>query len=107
LRFIAPDLLSAEFGNVLWKKVLFQGLPVVDAKQILDDFRKLTVDLTPTGDLLDDAFHLAVTHRRSVYDMLYLALSIREKCRFVTADEKLVNAVSAAIPDVVWVARWP
>jgi predicted nucleic acid-binding protein len=77
------------------------------ARQLVAAFRALPLVVVPAADLLDDAFHLAVTHRRSVYDMLYLALSVREKCRFVTADEKLVNAVSAAFPDVVWVARWP
>ena len=38
---------------------------------------------------------------------LYLALSIREACQFVTADERLVNAVRPALPGVIWVANWP
>lgn len=43
----------------------------------------------------------------SVIVKLYLALSEREGCRFVTADERLANAVRAALPDVVWLADWP
>ncbi len=38
-----------------------------------------------------------------VYDMLYVALSIRENCRLLTADEKLVNAIGAARPNVAWI----
>lgn len=34
--------------------------------------------------------------------MLYLALSIRENCPFVTADEKLVNAIQAEFQQVIW-----
>ncbi len=107
LNFLAPDLIYAEVGNIAWKKHLFQGMAAADAQMIIDSFRTLTFTLTPTAALLDDAFRLAVTHRRTVYDAMYLALSVREKCRFVTADEKLVNAVGASFPNLVWVAKWP
>ena len=50
---------------------------------------------------------LAVTYRRSVYDSLYLALSLRSNCRFVTADERLVNAVGTALPNVISLQNWP
>ena len=102
----APDLINAEVGNVVWKKHRFQGLAAEDAQQIIDEYRNLTFVLTPTADLLDDAFRLAVTHERTVYDALYIALSVREQCHYVTADEKLVNAVSASLPNVLWVANW-
>jgi predicted nucleic acid-binding protein len=94
-------------GNIIWKKHTFQGLVAADAQSILDAFCKLTFKLTSTADLLDDAYHLAVTHRRTVYDALYLALSMREHCRFVTADERLVNAVRASLPGAIWLANWP
>jgi predicted nucleic acid-binding protein len=69
-------------------------------------FVVLVIAFTPTADLLVDAYDLAITHRRTVYDSLYLSLSIREACRFVTADERLANAVSSAIPTVVWLGNW-
>jgi len=102
LTLLAPDLISAEVGNIVWKKQAFQGLDVDDARTVIDEFRKLAIVLTSTGDLLADAYGLAVTHRRSVYDSLYLALSIREGCQFVTADERLVNAVSWSFSRVIW-----
>ena len=90
----------------MWKKHRFQGLAAEDARQIIDEFGKLKVELTSTADLLNEAYRLAVTHGRTVYDAMYIALSMREQCPYVTADEKLVNAVRKAILPVVSVADW-
>lgn len=105
--FIAPDLFNAEFGNIVWKKHAFQGLNAADAWDILHAFHTLRFTFAPTKALLRDAFGIAVAHQRTVYDALYLALSLREGCQFVTADEKLVNAVGASFPNVIWLAKWP
>jgi len=102
----APDLIDAEVGNVVWKKHRFQGLTLDDAQQVIDEFRKLTIALTPTGELLNEAFHLAIAHGRTVYDSLYLALSLREQCPYITADEKLANALRANFPNVIWLGDW-
>jgi predicted nucleic acid-binding protein len=107
LSFLAPDLINAEFGNIIWKKHLLQGLAASDAQDVLDKFRQLQFTFVPTATLLEDAYRIAVTHRRTVYDSLYLALGIREGCQVVTADEKFVNAVGAAFPNLVWVPNWP
>ncbi|MCI0523859.1 MAG: type II toxin-antitoxin system VapC family toxin [Acidobacteria bacterium] len=108
LSFLAPDFIYAEFGNIMWKKQAFRGFDPSDAEFIVGEFRaQITFSLTSTGELLEEAYRLAVTHQRTVYDMLYLALSLRAGCQFVTADEKLVNAIGAAFPNVVWLANWP
>lgn len=107
LSFLAPDLINAELGNIVWKKQILQGLDAADAQDIIDNFRGLQFEFTPTSTLLDDAFKIAIAHRRTVYDSLYLALSLRENCQFVTADEKLANAVGSTFPNVVWIANWP
>lgn len=106
LDLVAPDLVNAEVGNIVWKKQTYQGLGANDAKAVIDGFRSLVIAFTPTADLLADAYNLAITHQRTVYDSLYLALSIREACQFVTADERLVNAVTSVIPMVVWLRNW-
>jgi predicted nucleic acid-binding protein len=106
LTLLAPDLLYAEVGNIVWKKHRFQGLAAVDAQQIIEEFQRLTFVLTSSADLLGEAYRLAVTHTRTVYDALYIALSRREQCAYVTADEKLVNAIHAVFPEVIWVANW-
>jgi predicted nucleic acid-binding protein len=104
--FVAPDLICAEIGNIVWKKQRFQGLAAADAQQIIDAFLKFTFTFVSSADLLDAAVRLAVAYQRTVYDALYLALSVRENCRFVTADEKLVNAMGGTFSQLVWVANW-
>jgi predicted nucleic acid-binding protein len=105
LTLLAPDLVNAELGNIVWKKQAFQGLAANDAQAIVDAFRELRFVLTPTAILLDHAYRLAVTHQRTVYDMLYLALSLREQCPLVTADERLVNTIQSTFPNVTWLGQ--
>jgi predicted nucleic acid-binding protein len=82
---LAPDLLLAEFGNVMWKK-LRRGQ--IEVQQAFDALRILPtiVSVVPTGPYLDKAFEIAVALDHPVYDCIYLALAINEDCRMVTAD---------------------
>jgi predicted nucleic acid-binding protein len=107
LSLLAPDLIYAEVGNIVWKKQRLQGLAAADAYLIIEAFRMLTFSLTSSATLLDEAIRLAITHQRTVYDALYVALSVREQCRYVTADERLVNAIGTVFPNVLWVVNWP
>ena len=107
MQLVAPDLLVAEIGNIVWKKHRLQGLSLADAQLIIDGFRAVQFPLVPMADLLNDAFRLAVTHQRTVYDMMYLALGQKRTCRIVTADEKMVNAVGSLFPKLSWIANWP
>lgn len=107
LNLFAPDIIYAEFGNILWKKQALQNFNPADAEMIVEEFRT-QIDLTTTtaADLLDDAYRIAVQHKRTVYDSLYVALSARLGCEFVTADERLVNAIGATFPQVIKLANW-
>jgi predicted nucleic acid-binding protein len=107
LTLLAPDLLYAEVGNIVWKKHRFQNLAAVDAEEVLAAFRLVTFQVTACAALLEEAYRLAVTHQRTVYDAMYLALSLREHCHWGTADERIVNALGATFPQIVWVANWP
>jgi predicted nucleic acid-binding protein len=53
LSFLAPDLINAEFGNIIWKKHLFQGLDAADAQNIMDAFSALQFTIIPTATLLE------------------------------------------------------
>jgi len=35
LSFIAPDLINAEIGNIVWEKQTFQGLEACDAQTVM------------------------------------------------------------------------
>ena len=106
VHLLAPDLLYAEVGNVVWKKHRYQGLDIADARLIVAAVAALPLDVRPNSELLADAYDLAVAHGRTVYDCLYLALSLRERCPFVTADERLAHAVASAVPGVIRLADW-
>lgn len=99
--FLAPDFLNAEMGNVVWKKHIRQDLSADEAQEVIDLFRLVQFQLTSTADLLDVAYKLAVR-----YQLLYVALAQRENCAFVTADEKLVNALRSSFDNVIWLANW-
>jgi predicted nucleic acid-binding protein len=67
LSLLAPDLVSAEVGHIVWKQQRFQGLAAVDASLIIGAFRMVTCSLTSSATLLDEAVRPAITHQRTVY----------------------------------------
>ena len=104
--FLAPDLIYAEYGNIIWKKQIFQGFDANDADSAVRDFQNIQFTLTTTRNLFNEAFQIAVKHQRTFYDSLYLALSLQENCEFVTADEKFYNSVKQNFPNIVLLANW-
>ncbi len=106
LVLLAPDLINVEVGNIIWKKQKLGLLLAPEAEIIFNDFLTIELELTTATDLLEDAYRIAVTHGPSVYDPLYIALSLREQCSFVTADEKLLNAVGGTYPNIVSLSNW-
>jgi predicted nucleic acid-binding protein len=104
---LAPDSIESEIGNSLWKR-FHRGLMTADeAQQAFARFRALQITTIACGRLLDDAMRLAIEHRRSFYDCLFLALSLQENCPFVTADEKLANAVGRVFANLELLATDP
>lgn len=103
---LAPDLINAEIANILWKRHTLFGLALSDAERIFADFQTINITITPISTLAKSAFGIATKTRRTVYDSLYIALSVREQCQFVTADEKLANAIQSNYPDVVFLKNW-
>jgi len=103
LEIVVPDLFWAELGNLLWKAVRTGRLNIADAAAGL---RKVTVNpfvTISTFSLLDSALAIANESGRSFYDCLYVALADSSSIDFVTADEKLVNALGPRYP-VRWLA---
>lgn len=93
-RLLAPGLLWAELGNVLWKKHRRQELDRRTARGLLRDFSRLPVEFHATERWVADALDLAMGHGITVYDGLYLALAAGTDCRLVTADRRLREACS-------------
>lgn len=102
---LAPDLIFAEFGNVLWKKWLRKELEPEVIPPILTDLGRMRLRIAPTAALLDRAAAIAITYRRSFYDSIYLALADTAHGRVVTVDEKLCNALrdTPLVERLLWI----
>lgn len=98
---IAPDTLLGEMANALWNAQRRNRLDAAAARRAVALFAGIKVSLIPAREVLPSAFEVAVTHGRTVYDSLYIALAIREDCQFVTADLRLYNALRDEFPDTV------
>jgi len=101
LQLVAPDLIEAELGNVLWKAVRRKRISPADAENSMRYFTALAIQAIPTSDLLVQALQIAVVCDRTFYDSLYVALAVATKTELVTADERLVNALGSRFP-----VRW-
>ena len=89
---MAPDLLTAEVGNTLWKRTRRGELRRDDALSIAAAFvSNLPLDLRPSTNLLEGALEIAMYLRCPVYDGLYIGLAVAEGCQMVTADARLVR----------------
>ena len=101
VRLLVTDLFWAEFGNVLWKAVRHGRIRAPSAETALLALRERNFPTVSSHALLEDAFAIATTFNRAVYDALYVALAVASKAQLVTADERLANALAAHLP-VKW-----
>jgi predicted nucleic acid-binding protein len=101
LQLLAPDLIEAEIGNVLWKAARRKRISPAGAENSLRRFTELGIESIPTSDLLGKALQIAVAYDRSFYDALYVAVALATKTELITADERLVNALGSRFP-----VRW-
>jgi predicted nucleic acid-binding protein len=107
--FLAPDLIYAEFDNVLWKRARSGELKRSEARDIARAFRLVPVEVHPCEALMEPALEIACELGRSLYDSLYLTVAILWDCQLVTADRGLCDAIrGTGIADsVLWVEETP
>ena len=106
----APDLLYPEIGNILWKKIMREGMTEEKARSIMQAVAVLPLTVWRTGVLAESALTIANRVKRSFYDGLYLALAMTADCRLVTADLKLYNALKGISPfkkRLLWIEEVP
>jgi predicted nucleic acid-binding protein len=101
VRFLVPDLFWVEVANALWKAVRRNEISPNNAAAAMSFLRDLDVATLPSIDTVPQALDLAISHGRTVYDSLYVALAVQSKSSLITADERLANALAARFP-VKW-----
>jgi predicted nucleic acid-binding protein len=105
LLFVVPDLFWAEIANLLWRAVRQGRITKKSGENALDSLRSRDFPTVPSRNLLSMAFSIATAFERTVYDTLYVTLALDSKAQFVTADERLANALAAHLP-VKWLGAF-
>ena len=103
--FLVPDLFWLEVANALWKAVWKQKIDSEAAARSFRVVRDLNIPTISSVDLVPRALRLAVEHRQTVYDSVYVALALHAKANLITADERLANALAAYLP-VKWLGAY-
>ena len=101
VKLVVPDLFWPEIGNILWKACRLGRISPGVAEKAMATLSGLSIPTYPVRGLLADALRMALRYNRTIYDCVYVALAIESNCTFLTADERLANAVAAYFP-----VRW-
>ncbi len=87
----APDVLHAELGNVLWKKVRRGQITPEHALASFAEVRS-QLDFLPTKGLETRALEIAFAIDHPVYDCFFLAVAEATELTLITADRGLVRS---------------
>ena len=104
---LAPEILTAEVSSALWKRVMRGFLDADRALSLFSHFERIRPTLAPIGNLAGLALRLALRHRQSIYDCLYIALALETPCDLVTADETFHRAFTPIYPQIRLLRDWP
>lgn len=86
---VSLDLSVKEVANALWKKALRDEMSTRDAGKIISDLLEAdVVKLVSQGRSLLEAFKIAVRHKVTVYDALFIALAKELDAELVTSDRR-------------------
>lgn len=105
VNLIVPDIFWAECGNIMWKAVRQQRLERTAAELAIESLRQRPFPTVSSRHLLLTALAIAFNYDRAAYDCLYVALAAQSRRQFITADERLANAMAARLP-VKWLGAF-
>lgn len=88
-----PDFFFSEIGNILWKQVRFKSLTSEEAQLAYQQITMTPLQVHQSQILVPFALEIALKTQQAVYDCVYLALAVQEKCQMVTADERFFNSL--------------
>jgi predicted nucleic acid-binding protein len=88
---LAPELVIAELGNAVSKRVRKQEVSSELAIEIMHEATKAFSGLIPLAGLAPRAMLFATRYGHSIYDCFYVALAHEKGGTLVTADRKLAS----------------
>ncbi len=106
---LVPDFFFSEVANVFCQRVIRGEDSMDDAKVALEAIQTQPLQVYSSIGLMLDAFNMAASTQRAVYDCVYLTLAVNYQCQMVTADEKLFNALQQKplASHLCWVENLP
>lgn len=92
--FASPELLIPECANIFWKKTQRGELTREEAIFAARLLERSGVASLSMARLLEQSTALAIELSHPAYDCTYLAAAVETGARFVTADTRLLRAIS-------------
>jgi predicted nucleic acid-binding protein len=103
--FIAPIIWHYEVANIINKAVGTRRLTEEEGYLAFQALQALDIEFVPFPTPAE-AYRLARTYRRSVYDSLYLVAAQSNRLDLWTSDRRLYNAVRPSLPFVKWIGDY-
>jgi predicted nucleic acid-binding protein len=97
---LAPDFFPLELAHALTRAERQGRIVVGQANLFWSDAMTIPPVLHQSLGLANRAIDISSRLRIGVYDCLFVSLAEREKCEFVTADDRLVKNVQKQYPFV-------
>ncbi len=98
---IVPDLFWLEIGSFLWKAAKRGIITSALARHALEAMLVRDFPTLPSRTFLPEAFKIASSFDRTIYDSTYVAMAVATGRELITADERLVNTLGSRFP-----VRW-
>lgn len=89
---LSPNIVLSEVMNGLWKHyALRKDISLQHLETARDNLSMIydNLDISSQVDLAEDALNIAIKHKITVYDSLYVALSTKMRAPLFTFDKKL------------------
>lgn len=106
---LVPDFFFPEIANILWKRIRRGETTLENAQEDLAVLMTAPLQIHPSFPLMPQALDIAARTEQAVYDCVYLALAVTNRCQMVTADLRFFNALQddPLAAHLLWVENLP
>ena len=104
---LAPDIFPVEIAHALTKAERQNRIKPKASWQAWLYVMGDAPQLIPWSSLMPRAFAISSKMRIGIYDCLYVALAEQEKCKLITADEKLIKTLQRQFPFILPLSSLP
>jgi len=101
LNLLSPDVFPIEIAHALTRAERQKRITRPESGVLLADVLKTLPIQSKSLPLLARAAEISSAMRVGVYDCLYVVLAEKKKCRFVTADDRLIKNLQKDFPFII------